>query len=85
MPTTNTFGKPSAANEKIGGVPTIHYFDFKSRGRGQVLRLMWEDAGIAYTDVRYTFDEYPKYKQTKIAELNPTSKIPVSDFQMRRK
>ncbi|KAF2706543.1 glutathione S-transferase [Pleomassaria siparia CBS 279.74] len=80
MPTTTQIGNPSAANDKIGGVPTIHYFDFQSRGRGQVLRLMWEDAGIAYKDVRYTFDEYPSYKEAKIAELNPTATIPVVEL-----
>lgn len=80
MVTTKTYGQPSAANQKIGGVPTIHYLDFMSRGRGQVVRLMMEDAGIAYTDVRYNFDEYPKYKTTKIAEMNPTATIPVVEL-----
>lgn len=42
MVTTKTYGQPSAANQKIGGVPTIHYLDFMSRGRGQVVRLMME-------------------------------------------
>ncbi|KAF2120496.1 glutathione S-transferase-like protein [Lophiotrema nucula] len=80
MPTTKKIGTPGPKNDKIGGVPTIHYFDFKSRGRGQAVRLLWEDAGIAYEDVRYTFDEYPKYKTTKIAEMNPTSTIPVIEL-----
>lgn len=106
MPTTKKFGSPSAANQKIGGVPTLHYFDFQSRGRGQVVRLMWEvsslrflppphpqpsppsiptnpppqDAGIAYEDVRYTFAEYPDYKKSKIAALNPTATIPVIEL-----
>ncbi|KAI9730543.1 MAG: hypothetical protein M1834_005784 [Cirrosporium novae-zelandiae] len=77
MPTSKTYGTPSAANDAIGGVPTIHYFDFQSRGRGQVVRLLWEDAGIAYNDVRYSFDEYPAHKQTTIAEMNPAETIPV--------
>lgn len=42
MPSEKTIGEPGPANEKIGGVPTLHYFDFQSRGRGQVVRLMWE-------------------------------------------
>lgn len=42
MPTTKTYGTPSAANDALGGVPEIHYFDFASKGRGQVIRLMWE-------------------------------------------
>lgn len=80
MPTQKTIGTPGAANKLIGGVPTLHYFDWYSRGRGQVLRLLWEDAGIAYTDVRYTFDEFPKVKQSSIAELNPTATIPVIEL-----
>lgn len=63
MPTTKRFGNPGEANKAIGGVPTMHYFDFASRGRGQVVRLMWEDAGIAYEDIRYSFEEYPEYKR----------------------
>lgn len=39
MPHTLTHGTERAANKAIGGVPTIHYFDFQSRGRGQVVRL----------------------------------------------
>lgn len=80
MPSENTIGQPSENNKKIGGVPTIHYFDFYSRGRGQVVRLLWEDAGISYVDVRYTFDEYPRYKSSTIAELNPNATLPVIEL-----
>lgn len=41
---------------------------------------MWEDAGIAYEDVRYSFDEYPDYKKSIIAEKNPTSNVPVVEL-----
>ena len=58
----------------------MHYFDFASRGRGQVVRLMWEDAGIAYEDIRYTFEEYPVYKKSKIQEMNPNATIPVIEL-----
>ena len=80
MPTTKTHGIAGAANQAIGGVPTLHYFDWFSRGRGQVLRILWEDAGISYTDVRYTFEEYPQAKQDQIAKLNPTANIPVVEL-----
>lgn len=40
MPHELTYGSESAANKAIGGVPVIHYFDFQSRGRGQVVRLL---------------------------------------------
>ena len=101
MPSIRTYGTPSEANEAIEGVPTIHYFDFKSRGRAQVVRLMWEvsrfpqvlqllgspeieqasvsvqDAGIAYKDVRYSFEEFPSFKEGWLQEMNPLGTIPV--------
>ena len=80
MPTTKKFGNPGQANKAIGGLPVMHYFDFASRGRGQVVRLMWEDAGIAYEDVRYTFEEYPEYKNSKIQRMNPNATIPVIEL-----
>ncbi|KAF2088844.1 glutathione S-transferase-like protein [Saccharata proteae CBS 121410] len=80
MPTTKQCGTPTPANDKIGGVPTMHYLDFQSRGRGQVVRLLWEDASIAYVDVRYDFSEYPSFKTTRIAEMNPTATIPVVEL-----
>lgn len=80
MPSTKRYGQEGEANKKIGGVPTIHYFDFQSRGRGQVIRLMWEDAGIAYEDVRYSFEEFPQVKRDKIAKMNPTANVPVVEL-----
>ena len=80
MPTQKSFGSPSAANNAIDGVPVIHYFDWFSRGRGQAIRLLWEDAGIAYKDVRYTFEEYPGAKKTNIEQKNPTGNIPVVEL-----
>ena len=69
MPKTERSYQPTAANDAIGGVPNIHYFDFASKGRGQVIRLLWEDAQIAYDDTRYSFDEYPDFKQGKLREM----------------
>ena len=83
MPTTKTHGSPSAANGAIGGVPTIHYFDYHSRGRGQVIRLLWEDAGIAYEDIRYSFEEYPEYKKTRIAKMSPFAAVLVVELNGR--
>ncbi|ORY15638.1 glutathione S-transferase-like protein [Clohesyomyces aquaticus] len=65
MPTTHEVSKPGSNNDKIGGVPTIHYLDFRSRGRGQAIRLMWEDAEMAYED---------------ITSLHPTANIPVVEL-----
>lgn len=83
MPETTRHGKESAANKAIGGIPNMHYFDFKSRGRGQAVRLLWEDAGIAYDNTLYSFEEYPKYKEERIAKLNPTTNIPVVELNGR--
>lgn len=83
MPTTHRIGTPSPANTAIGGIPTIHYLDFLSRGRGQVVRLLWLDAGIAFDDVRYNNDEYPGHKQTTIADMNPNATIPVVELNGR--
>jgi len=39
-----------------------------------------QDAGIAYTDVRYSFEEYPTFKQSKLKEMNPLNTIPVIEL-----
>ena len=83
MPSIKRCLNVSAANKAIGGVPTLHYFDFQSRGRGQVVRLLCEDAGIAYEGVRYSFEEYPEYKKNRISEMNPTANIPVIELNGR--
>jgi glutathione S-transferase len=80
MPTTTSVSTAGPANQKLGGVPHIHYFDFFSRGRGQVIRLLYEDARIAYTNTRYTFEEFPSYKDSKLGEMNPLKAVPVIEL-----
>jgi prostaglandin-H2 D-isomerase / glutathione transferase len=83
MPTTTQIGQSGPANDKIGGVPTVHYFDFFSKGRGQVVRLLFLDAGIAFTDVRYTFEEFPRDIRPALMApegLNPTGNLPVVEL-----
>ena len=80
MPTQKSFGKAGPANDAIGGVPTMIYFDWFSRGRGQAIRLLWEDASIAYNDIRYTFEEFPEAKKTDVKTKNPTGNIPVVEL-----
>ena len=71
----------ATGNKAIGGIPQIYYFDFASKGRGQVLRLLWEDLGIAYKDTRFSIsDEYPEFKKTQLAEMNPMATIPVVEL-----
>ena len=80
MPTTEKYGSPSKANEAIGGLPIFHYLDFFSRGRGQVVRLLFEDTGIAYEDVRYTFEEMPEAKESKLKQMNPAMTVPIIEL-----
>ncbi|MCJ1233899.1 hypothetical protein MMC14_001857 [Varicellaria rhodocarpa] len=80
MPSSVTVGQPSEANNAIGGVPAIHYLDFLSRGRGQVVRLLWEDAGIAYRDVRYSDEELQDPKVAVTPKKNPVKTLPVVEL-----
>ncbi|KAI9834917.1 MAG: hypothetical protein M1838_005439 [Thelocarpon superellum] len=83
MPKQSTIGAPSEGNHKIGGVPTVHYLDFQSKGRGQVVRLFFEDAGISYHDVRYDNDELPAAKKGKLGAMNPLCTLPVLELNGR--
>lgn len=84
MPSKKQHGISSAANAAIGGIPTIYYFDFLSRGRGQVIRLLWEGASIAYVDIRYGFSEYwDEFKHSVIAEKNPMANVPIVEVEER--
>ncbi|CAE6481026.1 hypothetical protein ACGC1H_005220 [Rhizoctonia solani] len=71
-------GGPTEANKAIGGIPTLHYLDFLSRGRGEVIRLFFEDSGIAFKDHRIAFDDYnAQVKSGEINALNPLKSLPV--------
>ena len=40
-----------------------------------------QDAGAAYKDIRYTFDEWPEHKRSgAVAEMNPTGNIPIIEM-----
>lgn len=74
-------GTPSEANKAIGGVPTLYYFDFASRGRGEVIRLFFEDAGIAFKDYRFAFDDYnAQVKSGEITNINPLKSLPAVEI-----
>lgn len=74
-------GSPSEANKAIGGVPTLYYFDYASRGRGEVVRLFFEDAGIAFKDYRFAFDDYnAQVKSGEITKINPLKSLPVVEI-----
>ncbi|KAM0754679.1 glutathione S-transferase [Meredithblackwellia eburnea MCA 4105] len=70
-------GTPGPANKAIGGVPDFWYYDFFSRGRGEVIRLFFEEAGIAFIDHRWSFDERNKgMDDTERAKINPAGSVP---------
>ena len=77
MPSSVTVGHPGEANNAIGGVPSIHYLDFMSKGRGQVVRLFFEDAGIAYQDIRYSNQEL---QDPMIQKKNPAKTVPIVEL-----
>lgn len=63
--------------------PQVHYKDAGSRGRGQLIRLLFEDAGVAYIDVRYPAEEWPEAKRSHpIITKNPAGHIPVVEFEV---
>ncbi|CAE6476801.1 unnamed protein product [Rhizoctonia solani] len=81
MSRVTDIGAPSEANKAIGGVPTLYYLDFLSRGRGEVIRLFFEDAGIAFKDHRIPFDAYnAQVKSGEISQLNPLKSLPVVEI-----
>lgn len=80
MPNTTTVGTAGAANAKLGGVPHVHYSNSISRDGGQVVRLLCEDAGIAYTNSIYTFDKSPTQKDGVLAGMNPLQAVPIVEL-----
>ncbi|RUS19550.1 hypothetical protein BC937DRAFT_87297 [Endogone sp. FLAS-F59071] len=54
----------STPNELIGEIPTIHYFDLGAKGRGECLRMLFEDAGVQFVDRRIPLDDkWPSVKK----------------------
>lgn len=80
MVKTTDIGKPGDANKAIGGVPILYYFDFDSKGRAEAVRLFMEDSQIAFTDVRLSFDEFPKAMESELYKKNPLHKIPIIEL-----
>lgn len=77
MPKITQVGVPSDANAILGGVPTLFYYDFASKGRGEVLRLFFEEAGIAFIDHRWSFQERNhEFTLAERAQINPVGSVP---------
>lgn len=62
----------------------MHYFDFFPKGRGQVIRLLFLDAGISFNDIRYTFEEFTNDIKVSLMasphSLYPTGNLPVVEL-----
>ncbi|KAJ3499589.1 hypothetical protein NLG97_g205 [Lecanicillium saksenae] len=61
-----------------GDIPTLHYLDIGSLGRGEVTRLFLKDAGVDFKDIRYKFDEtWPATSKKLQADgISKTGKVP---------
>ncbi|QRW12742.1 glutathione S-transferase [Ceratobasidium sp. AG-Ba] len=82
MSQVTSVGTPSEGNKAIGGIPTVYYFNLQSRGRGEVIRLFLEDAGISFNDHRLSLDAYNMMvKSGEIAKLNPLKSLPVVEIE----
>jgi glutathione S-transferase len=71
-------GTPGPANDTLGGVPAIYYWDLASKGRGEVLRLFCEDAEIAFKDHRWSLED--SSLTTDIYKFNPTRSLPAVEL-----
>ncbi|KAJ6786110.1 hypothetical protein PWT90_02466 [Aphanocladium album] len=61
-----------------GDIPTLHYLDIGSLGRGEVTRLFLKDAGVDFKDIRYKYDETWPATSKKLQEdgISKTGKVP---------
>jgi glutathione S-transferase len=70
----------SSRDSSRGGPPSpppIKLTYFSARGRGEAIRLLLEDAGLEYEDVRHTSDTWPQAKKEGIADLSlPFGQVP---------
>ncbi|KAI8920557.1 glutathione S-transferase [Entophlyctis helioformis] len=76
---------PLTANQLIGGTPTLTYFNVAgTKGRGELLRLFFHEAGIAFVDNRVQFADWPALKAKIVASgANPFGSLPVLELNGR--
>ncbi|KAJ2993161.1 hypothetical protein HDV02_002601 [Globomyces sp. JEL0801] len=74
-----------SANQLIGGIPTVNYFDLGSKGRGEVVRLFFAEAGVEFKDHRIQFADWPALKEKYISEgFNIVGSLPVVELNNQR-
>ncbi|CEJ82283.1 hypothetical protein VHEMI02359 [[Torrubiella] hemipterigena] len=61
---------------------TLHYLDIGAMGRGEVIRVFLQDAGIEYKDVRYKFDAtWPASQaELKAKGISKTGRLPSLEY-----
>ncbi|KAL2836140.1 glutathione S-transferase [Aspergillus pseudoustus] len=65
------------------GRPVLHYLDIGSLGRGEVIRLFLQDAGIDFEDKRYPFNDTWQATSKELQEkgISKTGKVPVLEYK----
>eukprot|EP00842_Homolaphlyctis_polyrhiza_P006523 jgi/Hompol1/6872/HPOL_002359-RA len=72
------------ANQLLGGKPTLLYFNVAgTQGRGEVVRLMFHEAGIEFEDKRIEFSEWGQMKPQITADVNPVGSLPIVQLNGR--
>ncbi|KAJ2967047.1 hypothetical protein NQ176_g9854 [Zarea fungicola] len=64
-------------------VPTLHYLELGSLGRGEVVRLFLRDAGIEFKDIRNAYDDTWPATSQKLKEqgITKTGKVPALEYK----
>ena len=47
---------------------TYKFYYFDSRGTGEPIRIIFAQAGVKYEDIRYSHEQWPNEKQSKIRQ-----------------
>lgn len=50
-------------------MPTYKLYYFNVRGRAEIIRLVFQAAGVSYEDIRVSFDEWKSAKAGKFEHL----------------
>lgn len=61
----------------------MHYFDLGAKGRGECVRMLFEDAGVQFVDRRIPLDsKWPSVKKEEFIGISPG--LPVVEINGKR-